>query len=231
MNKIISISVWGDNPRYLVGAKRQYELAKELLPDWEFRAYTNCPDAIDLPAECFYEASNTMNGCFWRFLPMFESDDNIVLSRDSDSRFTLREVQAIQEWVDSNYKFHTIVDHEAHFQFPIMAGLFGNKGRLSQDLYASMIEMSQAPAYYTIDQVYLRDHVLPEIKGSMLIHSLTDNAWFGQTRAKLNNRFDFCGNGYDENDMPLYPPSLKECVGFDPKTVGQEFKFNYGKYE
>ena len=29
VNKIISLSVWGNNPRYIVGANRQYELAKK----------------------------------------------------------------------------------------------------------------------------------------------------------------------------------------------------------
>ena len=41
VNKIISLSVWGNNPRYIVGANRQYELAKKYYPGWEFRIYTD----------------------------------------------------------------------------------------------------------------------------------------------------------------------------------------------
>jgi hypothetical protein len=57
------------------------------------------------------------------------------------------------------------------------------------------------------------------------------SGWFSETRNILKNRFDFCGNGYDENDMPLYPPTLKECVGFDPKDVSVENRFAKGVYE
>jgi hypothetical protein len=228
MNKIISISVWGDNPRYLVGAKRQYELAKQLLPDWEFRLYVDDASKYDMPDANIIEVKDATHGVFWRFEPLFESDENVVIVRDADSRITLRERRAVLEWYFSEKKFHTIVDHDSHFQFPIMAGLFGNKGRLSHNLYETMAQLSQAPAYYTIDQVYLRDHVFPVMRNSMLVHSFYKNAWFGQTRAKLKNRFDFCGNGYDENDMPLYPPTLHECAGFDPKNVDPKFKFNYG---
>jgi hypothetical protein len=164
-------------------------------------------------------------------IPAFESDDNIVLSRDSDSRFTYREVQAIHEWINSDYQFHTIIDHDAHFQFPIMAGLFGNKGKLPQYLYDPMIKAAQESHYYTVDQVYLRNYVYPFIKEKTLIHTLNSDGWFGQSRKKLKNRFDFCGNGYDDNDMPLYAPTLSECAGFDPKILDNKFKFGYGIYE
>jgi hypothetical protein len=61
----------------------------------------------------------------------------------------------------------------------------------------------------------------------MLIHSMHEG-WFGETRKKLINPYDFCGNGYDENDMPLYAPTLAENNGFDPKKSPPEIKFNNG---
>jgi hypothetical protein len=229
MNKIISISVWGNNPRYVVGAKRQYELAKELLPDWEFRVYTTEPFNIDVPIHCIHVVPHGTFGAFWRFLPLFESENNIVLSRDSDSRFTYREVNAVREWETSESKFHIIRDHESHNEFPIMAGLFGFKGKLNNDLFDTMQNIAKQLNYYTIDQVFLRDKIFPLIKNDCLIHSMNDG-WFAETRQKLKNRFDFCGNGYDENDMPFYPPSLQECTGFDPKLLPIEFKFARGEF-
>ena len=35
------MSVWGDNPRYIVGAQRQIELAKEFYYDFTVRVYTD----------------------------------------------------------------------------------------------------------------------------------------------------------------------------------------------
>jgi hypothetical protein len=230
MNKIIAISVWGNNPRYLMGAKRQYELAQQYLPDWEFRVYTTEPFNIDIPLKCINVVPPDTFGAFWRFFSLFESDNNIVLSRDSDSRFTEREVRAIHEWEQSDHKFHIIRDHDSHFQFPIMAGLFGYKGKFDNSTFEIMMNYAKETNYYTTDQVFLREHIFPKIKETCLIHSMQEG-WFGESRSKMKNRFDFCGNGYDENDMPLYPPTLQECVGFDPKNVTKEFKFNRGKFE
>ena len=225
MTKIISISVWGGNPRYIQGAIKQIQLAKKFYPDWKVRIYTDdVTHYKNLDVECIM--GDTSFGMFWRFLPMFESDDNIVMVRDSDSRITVRESKAINEWLGTDKKFHTFRDHDAHFEFPIIGCAFALKGKLSQKAYENMTRYKNTHAYL-VDQLYLRDIVYPEIKSSMLVHSMHEG-WFKETREKLVNPFSFCGNGYDENDMPLYPPTLKECAGFDPSLVDKKFKFDEG---
>jgi hypothetical protein len=62
--------------------------------------------------------------------------------------------------------------------------------------------------YYTNDQVYLRDYIWDFVKDNSLVHSMLDDGWFKDTRKNLINKFSFCGNGWDENDMPLYPEKL-----------------------
>ena len=39
MKKIISFSLWGDNPKYLTGAVENIKLQKEFYPDWICRFY------------------------------------------------------------------------------------------------------------------------------------------------------------------------------------------------
>jgi hypothetical protein len=39
MKKIISFSLWGDNPKYTVGAIKNAELALSIYPDWICRYY------------------------------------------------------------------------------------------------------------------------------------------------------------------------------------------------
>ena len=120
------MSVWGDNPRYIVGAKRQAELSKEFYPEWKVRIYTDNisnftpDDSIEIIDRKGYK-----NGVFWRFEPLFESEDNIVIVRDTDGRITVREQMAVNEWLDSNKKFHTFRDHEAHYEYPIITCAFG----------------------------------------------------------------------------------------------------------
>jgi hypothetical protein len=228
MKKIISISVWGDNPRYIVGANRQYELAKEFYPDWTFRIYTDDRNKFThLTDAQIIQVVDGSYGMYWRFGAMFEDKNNIVLVRDSDSRITPREVRAVNEWLESDKLFHTFRDHDAHFEFPIIGCAFGYKGRFDNNEHKRMLEYRSQLNYYVGDQIYLRDAIYPLIKDSIMVHSMTEG-WFGETRKKLVNSYDFCGNGYDENDMPLYPPTLAECNGFDPKTVSAEFKFNKG---
>ena len=47
-----------------------------------------------------------------------------ALVRDVDSRPTVRELLAVNEWVSSGLKFHTIRDHLQH-RVPVMGGMFG----------------------------------------------------------------------------------------------------------
>ena len=41
MAKIISMSVWGNNPSYSVGAIKNAQIAKELFPDWVCRIFVD----------------------------------------------------------------------------------------------------------------------------------------------------------------------------------------------
>lgn len=228
MKKIISLSVWGDAPRYIVGAHRQYELAKEHYPDWEFRIYTdNKSNFSDLVAANIIEVTDGTYGMYWRFRAMFEDEDNIVIVRDSDSRITLREKIAVTEWLNSDKKFHTFRDHEAHFEFPIIGCAFGYKGKFDSSVLETMNSYTEKLNYYVGDQIFLRDVIWSLVKDNAMIHCMNEG-WFKETRNQLINSYDFCGNGYDENDMPMYPSTLKECAGFDPKSVSAEYKFNNG---
>ncbi len=206
--KIISISVYGPQDRYIVGAKRQIELAQRFLEDWTVRIYTDNPanfmncDNVDV-----VEVKDNSFGVFWRFRPMFEDPNNIVLVRDSDSRLTTREILCIKEWLESDTQLHIIRDHQAHYDWPIMAGLFGYKGKLPDALYQSML-LQQMNHFYTSDQVWLRDALWPFAQSSCLIHSITSTDWFKHSRTHLQNPFDFCGNGWNEHDLPIYPPDF-----------------------
>jgi len=229
MNKIISMSVWGNDPRYIVGAKRQIELAKKYYPDWKVRIYTdNILNFEDQTGIELHLVVNGMYGMFWRFLPMFEDPRSIVMVRDSDSRITIREARAIEEWLASDKNFHVFRDHDAHFEFPIIGCAFAYKGCFGTNLEDFMIKYATENKFYLSDQFFLRDHIYPLVKNSMMIHSMNDDGWFKDTREKLVNKYSFCGNGYDENDMPLYANSLKAMETFDPKWVASEYKFDEG---
>lgn len=228
MKKLISISVWGTSPRYVIGAHRQVELANKYLPDWKVRIYTDDYQKFNhLKNVEVVRCEDRSPGMYWRFFPLFEDTYDIVASRDSDSRLSFRECKAMQEFVDSDKKFHVIRDHDSHFQYPIMAGMFACKGGLPLYLREKMIMCMQTDTQYLGDQNFLKNHVWDIVKDDTLVHTFQEG-WFGETRSKLKNLYSFCGNGYDEFDMPLYPDTLAKCVGFDPKNVEPQFKFDNG---
>lgn len=209
MNKIISISVWGNSPRYCIGAIKNAKLARELLPDWKCRIFVDSTVPIQY-TDILYSMENVeiaevddegMFGAFWRFYSMFESEDNITISRDSDSRISEREVRVINEWLTSGKKFSIIRDHERHYDWPILAGMWGMKGILDNSLLDKMIEYSKNH-FYTIDQIFLAKEIWPIAENDCLIHGFKETSWMHQSKKDIN--YHFIGQGYDENDIPIY---------------------------
>jgi hypothetical protein len=215
MKKIFSTSVYGSNPRYIIGALRQYVLCKKYYPDFEFRLYTDDPSHFVSLKDANIIKYNEGHGVFWRFLPLFEDDNNLTIVRDADGRVTLREQMAVEEWIRSSCVFHRFQDHVAHFEFPVIACAFGYKGKFPGYLDNIMREFMNKTNYYTNDQVFLRDFIWPYVESNTLTHDM-NSGWFGATRKILKNRFSFCGNGYDERDLPLYPPTMEEMQGYVP---------------
>lgn len=137
--KIISYCLFGigskrDSMRnYYDGIIVNYTLAKELYPDWICRIYIDSKvskDKIDElyklnNLEIIIIETNIPFMCI-RFLPFDDTDVDIWISRDLDSIISLREKQAVDEWLLSNKNMHIMHDHKLHIQV-ILAGMFGIK--------------------------------------------------------------------------------------------------------
>lgn len=209
MNKIISISVWGSSPRYCVGAIKNAQIAKDLLPDWKCRIFVD-PTVPSRYVNQLHDMQNVevaevddegVFGAFWRFYSMFESEDNITISRDSDSRISEREVRAINEWLTSDKKFSIIRDHERHYDWPILAGMWGMKGILQEEILDRMLQYSMQH-FYTSDQIFLAQEIWPLAQNDSLIHGFKEVEWMSESRNEV--LYDFIGQGYDEHDNPIY---------------------------
>ena len=198
MKRIVSLSVFGENPRYLEGAKRQFELAKYWYPGWEFRLYIDDASRIDLPGANVIEMKEG-DGTYGRLFPLFE--EAVVIVRDADSRITAREAMAVFEWMESGMKFHLIHDHVLHHR-PVMAGAFGVVGPLPASLALSMGRIMSRPFKYGNEEDWLASELYPLIGGDVMAHN--NRGWFGESRKHMANPYEFVGNGFDENDWPLY---------------------------
>lgn len=209
MKKIISFSLWGDNPKYNIGAIRNAELAKQYFPEYVCHFHYN--DTVPKQyIDSLKEFDNTkllktdtaVFGAFWRFRSMVEG--TIVLSRDTDSRLSMRERLIIDDWIDSNKKLITIRDHANHYEFPILAGMWGIRDGLD------IQDMNNISLYdkhvYLMDQFYLRDKIWPKYMDNSLVYGLKETIWMRNTYKDIGK--DFIGQTYDENDIPVYEQQL-----------------------
>jgi hypothetical protein len=64
-----------------------------------------------------------LNPRMFRYLVMLDTNVDVFISRDVDSLIWPREVDAVEEWLRSNYSFHVMRDHMNHGSV-ILAGKF-----------------------------------------------------------------------------------------------------------
>jgi len=152
MKKVISFSVWGTDPDYLVGARRNSEIAHEVYPGWETWFYVERGTEVDLERAdkvIYYDKEIGSNGAFQRFKPMTDSTVDVFVSRDCDSRLSDREYKAVEEWLESDKQFHCMRDHQAHV-WPVMAGMWGCKrnGIINIDFMYNELEKFKNKEYF-----------------------------------------------------------------------------------
>jgi hypothetical protein len=175
MNKIISMTLYGNNPIYTNGSIENAKLIPKIFGnEWEIRFYTRHVDPSviqqlkELNCNVIDMQNNAIkNGRLLRFLAIKEN--NIVLVRDCDSIVSYREKMMVLEFLNSKKKLHIIRDHPNHKEY-IMAGMFAfnNSGiDMTKIIYESRIKDN---LHYIMDQVFLAKYIYPLFKGNMLIH-------------------------------------------------------------
>ncbi len=61
----------------------------------------------------------------WRFFPTLDPQVDVYLSRDLDSRFSLRERAAVSDWLlNSDEPIHSMRDHRSH-NVPLLGAAWG----------------------------------------------------------------------------------------------------------
>lgn len=205
MTKIISYSLWGDNPKYCVGAIKNADLAFTIYPDWLCRFYVGQSVPVSIKKELWekpnveiVEMSNdgNWNGMFWRFYPASESSVDVMISRDCDSRLTEREKSAVDEWLKSDKMFHIMRDHPYHTT-AILGGMWGAKKGAIPNFY-ELLESRNRADFWQVDQIFLRDVIYPIIKDTALVH---DEFFSGSPfPTKRNEKYEFVGEVLDQND-------------------------------
>jgi protein O-GlcNAc transferase len=203
MNKIVSYSLWGDNPKYTIGAIKNAEQVNIYYPGWISRFYCgkSVPNNIILDLKSIpnteiiqMEDDGDWKSMFWRFYSA-DSDD-VCISRDTDSRISYREKKAVDEWLSSDKDFHIMRDHQWHGH-AILGGMWGCRNGILKGI-KNMINNFDKNNCYQIDQDFLKSIVYPIIRNNCLVHDeFFENKPFPTKRVTT----EFVGEVYDENDF------------------------------
>jgi protein O-GlcNAc transferase len=204
MLKVISFSLWGDNPKYTYGAVRNAQLALDVYPDWKCKFFIgkSVPkNIIDILYSCnntlfaFKDSVEDWTGMFWRFETSYDDKIDVSIFRDTDSRLSHREKIAVDEWLNSDKTFHIMRDHPFH-GYPILGGMWGYKNNSKYPMKELLTTFNVENKYGTDYEFFIRN-LYPLIKDDKIVHDpFFDKIPFPTKR--LNQ--EFVGEVYDEND-------------------------------
>ena len=215
MKKVLSFSLYGNDPIYTIGCVRNAELHKTILNDWEMRVYYDdsvnediLKNLTDLGVNLIKSELDNSFGRMWRFLPASENDVDYFISRDTDSRISLRDVAAVTEWIDSGKKFNIIREHPIGHHWWMNAGMWGCKGGSVNDIKSLMKDYyskSNNKGDKYLDQHFLGNIIYPMTKNDVLIHDEFCNMEGIGKRIERDRSLDdfaFIGESVDQFDEP-----------------------------
>lgn len=136
--KVLSFSLWGDKPKYTIGAVKNAILAKSFYPDFQCWFYIhkesvpkNIIEDIDkLPnTRIIFKTGDLLKSkpMCWRFEAIDDPNCDVMMPRDTDTRIFLREKLAVDEWLNSGKLLHIMRDHKNFHRSKIFGGMFGIK--------------------------------------------------------------------------------------------------------
>ena len=204
MKKIISFCLWGNDPKYTIGALQNAELSKTIYPSWTARFYIGSSTSPKVTKELLKLDAEVINmpeqgdwrGMFWRFYPAGEPDVDVMLSRDTDSRLSLREKAAVDAWLATDSPFHIMRDHPAH-KTEILGGMWGARGGFLTEI-KQLIDQYQKGDFWQVDQNFLREYIYPKVKNVAVVHDeFFERKPFPTPRAN----YEFVGDVFDANNV------------------------------
>jgi hypothetical protein len=133
---------------------------------------------------------------FWRFSSSYDPNVSVSIFRDTDSRLSMREKYAVDEWLLSDKTFHIMRDHPFH-RFPILGGMWGFKRNNKYNMQILLNNFNKTNEYGT-DYAFFGTVLYPLIGEDKLVHDeFFDKKSFPIARAGS----EFVGDVFDEYDI------------------------------
>jgi hypothetical protein len=179
-HNVIAFSLFGSSSKYCEPAVLNVREQPQVYPHWVCRFYVDgsVPEGVvarlraggaqivpvDGPAAQW-------PGPMWRFLALDDPQAHRILLRDADSVISQREAGAVDQWVNSDKRFHMMRDNGSHTEL-MLAGLWGVVAGCLPPLEKLMQRFMSAPleSRHFADQYFLRRYVWPYARTSLMQH-------------------------------------------------------------
>ena len=174
----ISYSLWGSDPVYNQGAIENAKQISKIYPNWKMVVFHSQKTSkkilrklTSLKCLCV-KADESFYGMFWRFFAHDLTDADYIIFRDTDSRLSLREKFAVDEWITSGKSAHCIRDHPLHripmrcAQPSFLGGMWGIKKSSYPSLISEIKKSPLSKCFVGIDSLGLKDKNSRELYGS-----------------------------------------------------------------
>jgi len=159
------------------GAEAVADQVATMFPGYEcwFYIHTSVPqDTIEalrarknVRVEIMDADLTTSKPMMWRFYAIDHPQCEVMMPRDTDTRFYLREKLAIEEWLDSGKAFHIMRDCPHHWE-RIMGGMFGTR-KVGWSWF-DKISLWPQRGHRDYDQAFLKEVIYPLMVGNMMVH-------------------------------------------------------------
>ena len=218
--KVISFSLWGDTIHYILGGILNADIAKKEWPDWICRFYISPNVPISAVDELrsrdnveviLMDQDESWNGMFWRFFAASDPDVDVAIFRDSDSRITIRDKAAVEEWLNSDSDVHIMRDNCQH-GWAICGGAWGvRNGHLSHiQKQIEEFDMKERMNKHGIDQIWLQNEVYPGVKNKAFVHDdWFPNGFVGEVKLPFPIP-RLRGEGWDEKEFPEWHSGIED---------------------
>ena len=225
MRKLVSFTLYGNNPKYVAGMYKNLDLREKFYPDWETIIYHD-NSLGESVLEDLSSRSTMVNvdGCgilasMWRFFAHDETNTEAFIVRDSDSRIMQREAEAVNEWMESDAILHIMRDHP-HHGYPINGGMWGMKPDPSVSLRNLCLqyqngkrdEATNRDSWWMVDMHFLRDVIYPLAN---------------ESNSKIHVGMDFMDNVTWQNEH--WAKDFLSSRNEDRNFIGEVFDFVNGE--
>ncbi|RYE85582.1 MAG: hypothetical protein EOO65_00030 [Methanosarcinales archaeon] len=179
--------------RYVMALRARRHEGKEKFPRWRMRLYLEGKFSPDFATwlrndgwEVLTLSTQAADTPAWFRMAsrMRVADDNSVdrfIFRDLDSPLTLRDLLAVQYWIESDEAVLSLRDHAEH-TVPMLGGMWGARrahlAMLLGEPMSALLEHHLGTGVIRDDQEFLEVAVYPRVKYSMLVFD-SHGSWCG----------------------------------------------------